>query len=718
MRRLIEAAALALALAGCQGRASDASSPPDDELWVDQAAIDKGTVRLQRAEPRELPQAVTAPGKIAFHDLHVTHVYSPVTGRVARVLARPGQRVRRGAPLLTVLSPDVGSAFADAVKAQADLEQARAEQARQRRLAVVQAASQRELQAAEDAFRKAQAEYDRTSQKAALLRSGTVGAVSQEYTLVSFIDGEVISRQANPGAEIQGQYSGGSPVELFTIGDIRRVWVMADVADADLARVREGEAVSVRVAAYPGRTFTGRVEWISATLDPATRTAKVRAELANDDEALKPEMYAQVSIATPPRRALAIPRGAVTLVGGQAFAHVEEGRLADGRPIMKRRLVRVADAGGGLVEVLDGLKDGDVVLVEGKAAADTAVAQAELTEKQVASAGIEAATVVEQDVPDAVALGGRLAFDDLSVTHVFSPVSGRVTRVLARPGQRVRRGDPLAAIQSPDVGQAVSDVVKAEADLTQAEHERTRQRELYEAHAGARRDLEAAEAAFQKAQAEVDRAHQKTQLLRAGTFDQVTQEFLLVSPIDGEVVARNVNPGAEVQGQYAGAASAVELFTVGGTERLQVLADAYEVDLPRLREGAPVSIQVAAWPGKVFHGTIEWVADVLDPQLRTARVRCAVENPDHLLKPEMYEAVTIQVPGKRLLAVPRRALLRVGEETVVFVEAGGRDGKRVYQRRRVSADEGRAGGLVPVEGDLKAGERVVVKGAIFVLGSL
>jgi cobalt-zinc-cadmium efflux system membrane fusion protein len=718
VRTLAAVAVPLLLLASCQRKAAEGSRPAEDELWLDQATVTQGTTRLEKVEARELPQAVSGAGKIAFHDLHVTHVFSPVTGRITRVMARPGERVRRGAPLLSLLSPDVGSAFADLVKAHADLEQARAELVRQRRLADVQAASRRDLEAAEDTFRKAQAEHDRTQQRAALLRSGAVNAVSQEYTLLSFIDGEVIARQANPGAEIQGQYSGGSPLELFTIGDIRRVWVMADVADADLPRVEKGAAVSVRVAAYPGRVFAGQVEWISATLDPVTRTAKVRAELVNDDEALKPEMYAQVSIASPPRRALAIPRRAVTAVGGQAFVSVVAGARDDGRRVLRRRLVHLVAGAGDHVEVRDGLTAGEVVLVEEAAAADPGAAEAQLTPGQVAASGIESAPLLEQDVPDAVTLGGRLAFDDLSVTHVFSPVSGRVTRVLAQPGQRVRRGEPLLAIQSPDVGQAVSDVVKAEADLTQAGHERTRQRELYEAHAGARRDLEAAEAAWQKAQAEVDRARQKSRLLRTGVIDQVTQEFLLASPIDGEVVARSVNPGAEIQGQYTGASAAAELFTIGRVDRLQVLADAYEVDLPRLHEGDPVAIQVAAYPGRTFRGTIEWVADVLDPQLRTARIRCVVENAGHLLRPEMYEAVTIQVAGKKLLAVPRAALLRVGEETIVFVDLGERGGRRVFQRRRVTADEGRSGGLVPVAGQVVPGERVVVKGAIFVLGML
>jgi cobalt-zinc-cadmium efflux system membrane fusion protein len=332
---------------------------------------------------------------------------------------------------------------------------------------------------------------------------------------------------------------------------------------------------------------------------------------------------------------------------------------------------------------------------------------------------VEIAPAAAVDLADAVTLGGRLTFDDQRVTHVYSPVTGRVTRVLAKPGARVRRGAPLAAILSPDVGTAVADVVKAQADLTQAEHEAQRQRELFEARAGARKDLEAAESALAKARAELERARQKNRLLGEGSVDRVTQEFVLASPMDGEVVARTVSPGTEVAGQYAGASNPVELFTIGDASRLWVLADAYEVDLGRIHEGDPVDVQIPAAPGRVFHGTIEWISDVVDPQLRTLRVRCAIDNRERLLKAEMYEAVTVRVPGKQVVAVPRRAVLRVGEDRVVLVAKGETaDGRSRFEKRVVVVDEGRAEGLVAVHSGIAPGERIVVRGAVLVLGAM
>ncbi len=709
----------AAVLAGCRRGPGVPAVPPEGQTWVSPEALARGEVRVEEVRERDLPRSIAVTGRVAFDDLRVTHVFSPVTGRITRVLAQPGQKVRKGSPLVAILSPDVGSAFSDLLKAHADLVSSDSELRRQQEIVGAHAGSQRDLEAAQDAAARARAEYERARQRASLLHQGSVGSVTQEVTLRSFLEGEVISRAVNPGAEVQGQYSGGSPPELFTIGDIDRVWVQADVPQAEVPRVRLGAAARVRVVAYPDRVFEGKVDYVSPALDPVLRTARIRLALENPDAALKPEMYASVSIAGEPKRTVAVPRRALATISEQSFVYVQAGTRPDGRLVFDRRLVRVEDDEGDEVPVVEGLSAGDRVVVEGNVGRETADDEARLTRAQIAAAGIEIAPARLQDVDDALTVGGRLAFDDNRVTHVFSPVSGRVTKVLAAPGERVRRGAPLAAILSPDVGSAQSDLVKAQADLTAAGHEYRRQKELFEARAGARRDLEAAEGTFRKARAEFERAREKTSLLRAGTVDRVTQEFVLRSPMDGLVVARSVNPGMEVQGQYSGASNAPELFTVGETDRLWVLGDVYEMDLPLVREGQAVTFRSTAAPDGVLRGTIEWVSDVLDPQLRTARVRCAIENPDRALKPEMYEQVSIRVPGTQVIAVPRAAVLRVGGGTAVFVEGGeAPDGKRVFKLRRVQAREEKPGGLVPITRGLADGERVVVRGAILVLGLL
>jgi cobalt-zinc-cadmium efflux system membrane fusion protein len=335
-----------------------------------------------------------------------------------------------------------------------------------------------------------------------------------------------------------------------------------------------------------------------------------------------------------------------------------------------------------------------------------------LTAQQVGDARITVAPVENRVVDNLVSASGRVGFDDLRVAHVFSPVTGKVTRILAEPGQRLKKGAPLAIIQSPDVGNAFSDLGKADADLIAAEHDFRRQQELYQAHAGSQKDSEAAEDNFRKAKAEMDRARQKARLFRGGSADAVTQEFTLRAPIDGEIVARNVNPGAEVQGQYAGG-TAVELFTVGELDRVWVTADIFEMDLGRVKPGASVTIRTLAYPDRSFPGVLDWISDTLDPASRTARVRCAIANPERALKPEMYATLDIEVAGVATPALPRSAVLRITDQTIVFIADGlTQDGRQRFVRRVVALDEDRGGEVVPIVRGLALGERVVTTGGI------
>jgi cobalt-zinc-cadmium efflux system membrane fusion protein len=701
-----------------------AEIPLEDEVWLSREQIDKAGIKVAVAEEHELPQAIRAGGTIAFDDLRVTHVFSPVTGRITRVLAQPGQRVSKGTPLLTLVSPDIGQFFSDVVKAQANVIAAEADYHRQERLFKGGAAPERDAEQAEDTYRTAKAEYERAQQKASMLKNGAMDAVTQEYSLKSYIDGEVIARLANPGIEVQGQYSGGTAIELFTIGDIQEVWVFADVQDLDLPKVAVGSSVSIRVVAYPDRVFQGTVDWISGAVDPVLRTAKVRCVLPNQNEELKPGMFATVDIVQPRLRRLAVPDDAVDRINESSFAFVEDGTRPDGKLIFKRRQVTAGEQQSGWVPVLDGLHTGERVVTQGSISREQPNDEVWISPQQLQSAHITIGVAHEVDLPDAVSIGGRLTFDDLRVSHVFSPVNGRITRVLAQLGQRVEKGTPLLAIKSPDVGQFFSDVVKAQAALVAAEHEYQRQKDLYSfspsVHAGTLKDLEAAEANWRNAKAELERAQQKTQLLKAGELDAVTQDYILRSPIAGEVIARMANPGLEVQGQYSIGSNVVELFTIGETDKLWVLGDVYEMDRPHITEGDQVAVKVSAYPDQAFHGVVDWVADVLDPVLRTAKVRCVIDNPNRLLKAELYESISVTVPGKQVLVVPRDAVMRSDDDTVVFVATGQTktDGTTVFKRRKVVANLDRDGDRVPVLSGLDSGETIAVDNSVLLLGML
>jgi cobalt-zinc-cadmium efflux system membrane fusion protein len=341
-----------------------------------------------------------------------------------------------------------------------------------------------------------------------------------------------------------------------------------------------------------------------------------------------------------------------------------------------------------------------------------------LAPEQVAAAKLLVEPLEPQPVGGVVVASGRVTFDDLHVAHVLSPVTGRVVKIEAQPGQRVKKGDALAQIESPDVAAAFSDLAKAQADFGAAEKEANRQKDLFDVHAGSQRDLESAQSNYSKARAELDRARKKTRILRGSSSSRSNQMYTLRTPIDGEVIARNVNPGAEVQGQYTGG-TVLELFTVGELDSVWVLGDVFEMDLGRVKAGTACLATVVSYPGRVFRGLADWVSDTLDPATHTSKVRCKIVNSDRALKPEMYATVTLPVDRQVALAIPRSALLRLGDQTVVFVEVGKTpDGRLRFERRPVVVNEELGGDFLPVLRNLARGERIVVSGAILLSGML
>jgi cobalt-zinc-cadmium efflux system membrane fusion protein len=341
-----------------------------------------------------------------------------------------------------------------------------------------------------------------------------------------------------------------------------------------------------------------------------------------------------------------------------------------------------------------------------------------LTPQQVKDAHVEMETVGDRPVGGVVRAAGRVTFDDLRVAHVFSPVTGRITKILAQPGERVKKGQPLCVIQSPDLGSAVSDLAKAQASLFQAEKDWRRQKDLYEVHAAAQRDYEAAESTYMNAKAELERAQRKARLLRNSGLNTVTQEYLLPSPLEGEVIARGANPGLEVQGQYSGGA-AVELFTVGELDRVWVLADVFEMDLPKIKKGAEVNVHVLAYPEQRFTGHVEWISGALDPVSRTAKIRCSIANPEGLLRPEMFGTALISVNADVKLAIRRSAILLMGEQPIVFIQTGTTPrGELRFARRPVAVDEMEGGDYVPVKSGAARSDNLVVGGGVLLLGML
>ena len=269
------------------------------------------------------------------------------------------------------------------------------------------------------------------------------------------------------------------------------------------------------------------------------------------------------------------------------------------------------------------------------------------------------------------ATDGRIAINEDTTTPVFSPYSGRVSRLIAKPGEHVERGAPLFAIEASEFVQGHNDLVtavagvdKAKSRLALAQMAEKRQRDLQAIRGGALKDLEQAQSDLVQAQgdlraAEITLAAVRNRLRILGRSDEeiadlekrdrVGAETIVAAPIAGTVIQRKVGLG-----QYINAGANDPVYTIGDLSTVWLVANVRESDAPKMKVGAPVHVTVLAFPGQVFNAKLDYVAPALDPNTRRLPVRAAVRNPDLELKPEMFASFRIVSGEDRSMpAVPR-----------------------------------------------------------------
>ena len=304
-----------------------------------------------------------------------------------------------------------------------------------------------------------------------------------------------------------------------------------------------------------------------------------------------------------------------------------------------------------------------------------------------------------------IRLPGRLVWDENLTVRIYSAFAGRVLSILVGAGDAVQGGQPLATLASPDFGQAQADAQRAAADLSLAEKNLVRVRDLVENGVAPRKDLAAAQAEQQRARTEYARASARVKLYRGNV--SIDQSLVLRSPIPGTVVERNVNPGQELRPDVA-MANQPALFVITNPTYLWVLLDATERDLPLLRAGEDVKLRVAAYPDETFSARIDVVSDFVDRETRTVKVRASTANPTRKLKGDMFVTAEVEaatIPG---VLVPAKAVFLIGETHYAFVEE-----KPGRYRRVAIRTSGETNGSIGVVEGVNPDERVVVDGTLF-----
>ncbi len=298
-------------------------------------------------------------------------------------------------------------------------------------------------------------------------------------------------------------------------------------------------------------------------------------------------------------------------------------------------------------------------------------------------------------------LPAQVVLDEDHTVRVTSPVSGRITALLAHPGDRVAAGAPLAHISSGDLSQATSDAAKAEAAVAQTAAALTRAEDLFAHRVIAQKDLEQARSDAAQARAESARARQRAELLGGGA--DVRGDYVLRAPVAGTIVDRSANTGAEVRSD-----GAVVLFTVSALEQLWLVASVPQRDLPSVGLGSTLWFHSEAAPGARFEAKVQWISDQLDAATRTAQVRAVLGNDRRTLRAGVIGQARLVARDPTVLAtVPSVALVTSGRETVVFVEKA----KGRFERRTVHVTED-DGTVALVSAGVRPGERLVTQGSL------
>ena len=380
MKKLLIVFACSLVLVtGCKHKvAKDSDKPVSAEGSTETAAKPKEVEMLLPAQQHvgmvvapvrvtQLTEFFRAVGTVQPIDSHVGEVAPLARGRVLEVKARMGDKVRAGQILAIFDNIDAIDLSAQEQSARAELARLNAQRIpiarqgeRSHRLAAIGAGSEKDAESGKAEEQGIDANIQ--SQQALLhgieqrlQRYGVAGGSSELSALKAPFNGVVVKAQASPGDVIDAGH------EIFTIADLSKVWIQAEVYEKDLGRIHLGQNAAIKVDTYPDESFTGRVVYISDVLDPQTRTARVRCEVDNQDHRLKTDMFVNVDVPTlSSKQGLAVPSSALQTVEGKIVVFVRHAPTK-----FEARPVQTGIAVNGQTEITSGLKAGEEVVTQG-----------------------------------------------------------------------------------------------------------------------------------------------------------------------------------------------------------------------------------------------------------------------------------------------------------------------------------------------------------------
>jgi cobalt-zinc-cadmium efflux system membrane fusion protein len=314
-------------------------------------------IAVVKASARAEADQLLANGIVAADVSRTVPVNALSSGRVAEVKARLGDDVQKGQVLLTLTSPDMSQAINDYQKAQASEKLTKSQLEREQLLFAHGIVAQKDIDIDEDTYNKAKIDTATAGEHIRIL-GGDTQHLSPIIEISAPVSGTIIEQNVTSSAGVK---SLDNAPNLFTIADLSHVWVLVDVYESDLAQVHAGDRADIELNAYPNRKFQGRVTNISKLLDPNTRSAKVRIELANDSGILRPNMFATAHfVSQGANMRTVVPAPAVLRLQDRDWVFVK----VDDKQFRKTEVHGGATNPDGSIQVLSGLKAGETVVTD------------------------------------------------------------------------------------------------------------------------------------------------------------------------------------------------------------------------------------------------------------------------------------------------------------------------------------------------------------------
>src|SRR5215831_1734556 len=344
---------------------------PNDTIAVNEQQLKQISTEMVKQQLVAVDRKAT--GKVSFNEDRLTPVFTPFAGRTVELLANKGDSVRSGQSLAVIEAPDfvsaqndLASARSDLAKANIGLNSAQVAAERSRRLHQQEAIATKDLQQAESDLARSQDDVRRSQAAVAAAEHrlrlfgkepDETPTVDPRVTLRAPIGGTIVDRKVGPGQYVKAD----TPDPLFLISDLSTLWVLVDVYESDVAAIHLNMPVEVTVSAYPEKVFPARISFISPTVDPTTRTLRVRCLVPNPNGLLKPDMFATIKIGAAGKQPLAtVPASAVVVEGNESLVFV-----ADNTGHFRRRPVQLGkEVEGGFI-VDSGVRPGEVIATRG-----------------------------------------------------------------------------------------------------------------------------------------------------------------------------------------------------------------------------------------------------------------------------------------------------------------------------------------------------------------